>query len=72
MLTLNFSVIFLFMKNKFSLKNSDEILKGVCLAFVLIGCISMSYGSGGCLNPALGLTQTIYSVGLINTLEGAG
>lgn len=56
LLTFNFTVVFLMMKYKISAKNSDEILKGIGLGFVLAICIATSYGSGGSLNPALGLS----------------
>ncbi len=44
----------------------DRIIKGLCAAFTLAACYSMSLGSGGSLNPALGLTQSIYMIGLDN------
>lgn len=60
MLTLNFTVIFLIVKRFFAPKNNEEILKGICMAFTFSACVGTAFGSGGSLNPALGLTQTCY------------
>ena len=54
-LTFTFTTIFLLLKNKFSTKNSDEIVKGLAIAFAFNAILSIQYGSGGCLNPALGV-----------------
>ena len=60
------------MKFKAIYITSDEILKGLCLAFTLYACLSSTAGSGGCLNPWLGLAQNIYVTGLVNGVVGNG
>ena len=60
LLTFTFTVVFLLVKNKYTLKATDEISKGVAVALVFMACLSISYGSGGCLNPALAIAQTTY------------
>jgi hypothetical protein len=44
----------------------NRILKGLCASFVMGVCLSMTSGSGGSLNPAFGLAQSTYMVGLMN------
>ena len=41
-------------------------MKGIVLLHVLYACYSMCHGSGACLNPALGMAQTSYMIGLYN------
>lgn len=69
-LTFTFTAVFLLVKNKFTTKGSDEIVKGFAVAMTLLGCLSMSYGSGGGLNPALAVAQTIYYCGVIRKNAG--
>lgn len=53
-------------KYKRTLINSDEILKGLAVSFVLFTCFFLAGGSGACLNPALGLTQETFIIGFFN------
>ena len=53
LLTFTFSTLFLLIKTKFTSKDSDEVIKGIGLAFVFAATLGISAGSGGCLNPAL-------------------
>jgi glycerol uptake facilitator-like aquaporin len=56
LLTFTFTVVFLMSKYKPSLQGTDEIIKGIGVAIVMFNCYALSAGSGGSLNPALGLT----------------
>ncbi len=42
-------------------------MKGLTLQHVLYACYALSAGAGACLNPALGLAQINYWVGLART-----
>ena len=56
LMTFTFTVIFLLMKYKGTLDSTEQIIKGMALAVVLIALYGMSHGSGGCYNPAHALT----------------
>lgn len=44
----------------------DRVTKGFCISLVFLGCLSMAAGSGGCLNPAMGMAEVTYSIALFN------
>jgi glycerol uptake facilitator-like aquaporin len=48
------------------MKRVDRLVKGLAACFALIVALTMTAGSGGCLNPALGLAESIYMIGLDN------
>lgn len=70
--TFMFSLIYLLVIYKPSLRTVDEIIKGLGISFVLFALYMMSAGSGACLNPALGLAQTTYQVGFLNGMDMNG
>jgi glycerol uptake facilitator-like aquaporin len=48
-------------------------LKAAAIAFTLLAMIQTAGAiSGGCFNPAFGLTQTTYQVGYVNSQGGDG
>lgn len=63
--TFVFTLVYLVLKYDAVLSKTDRILKGVCLCFILLACLSMTRSSGGCLNPAIGLAQSTYMLGLL-------
>ena len=70
--TFLFTLIYLLVIYKPSLRTVDEIIKGLGISFVLFAVYMMSAGSGACLNPALGLAQTTYQVGFLNGMDNNG
>lgn len=70
--TFTFTLVYLFVIYKPSLRTVDEIIKGLGVAFTLYVCYFLSAGSGACLNPALGLAQTTYQVGFLNGMDNNG
>lgn len=48
-------------------KQTSRLVKGITLQHVLYACYVLSAGAGACLNPALGLAQITYWVGLART-----
>jgi glycerol uptake facilitator-like aquaporin len=63
--TFVFTLVYLVLKYDAVLSKTDRILKGVCLCFIFLASLSMTRGSGGCLNPAIGLAQSTYMLGLL-------
>ena len=53
--TFIFTLVYLVLKYDASMNKIDRVLKGVVISLVFIVCLSMTRGSGGCLNPALGM-----------------
>ena len=53
------------------MRKVDRIVKGLGAGLTLSVCLSMTAQSGGCLNPALGIAQSIYMIGLDNR-DGSG
>jgi glycerol uptake facilitator-like aquaporin len=70
--TLTFIWVYLIVIYKPSLRTVDEIIKGLAVAITLWMCYFLSAGSGACLNPALGLAQTTYQIGFLNTADQNG
>jgi len=50
-------------------QKSSTLVKGLALAYVLCACYQFCYGAGACLNPALGLSQSTYMIGLQNEIN---
>ena len=65
-LTFIFSAIYLVIRFEQSMKKVDRLIKGLGVTLALTICLQMTAGSGGCLNPALGLAQSLYMIGLDN------
>jgi glycerol uptake facilitator-like aquaporin len=63
--TFIFTLVYLVLKYDASMNKIDRIIKGLVISFVFFICLAMSQGSGGCFNPALGLAQSTYMLGLI-------
>ena len=63
--TFLFTLVYLVLKYDAVLSRTDRVLKGLCLSFIFGACLFMTRGSGGCLNPALGLAQSTYMLGLL-------
>ena len=54
-------------------ESKDGILQAASIAFTLLAMINTAGAiSGGCFNPAFGLTQTTYQVGYMNALGYEG
>lgn len=68
-MTMIFAIVFLAVKFRYPLKRSDEVLKGVALAFTLYACLELTAGAGACLNPWFGLAQVCYTVGLYEGMK---
>ena len=60
-------MIYLLLIYKPLYQQTSRLVKGVALQHVLYACYVLSAGAGACLNPALGLAQTTYWVGLART-----
>ena len=71
-MTMIFAIVFLCVKYRNPLKHSDEIIKGLALAFTLYACFEMTTGAGACLNPWFGISQNVYVNGIINGMHGTG
>lgn len=54
-----------------AMRKVDRIVKGLGAGLTLSVCLSMTAQSGGCLNPALGIAQSIYMISLDNR-DGSG
>jgi glycerol uptake facilitator-like aquaporin len=65
-LTFVFGLVYLILRFEPNMRKTDRLIKGVGACFTLLVCLSMSAGSGGCLNPALGLAESIYMIGIEN------
>ena len=52
-----------------ALRTVDEIIKGIGFALVLYACLATTAESGGCLNPALAISQVSYQVGFLNGFD---
>lgn len=63
--TFLFTLVYLVLKYDAVLSKTDRVLKGLCLSVIFTACLFMTRGSGGCLNPALGLAQSTYMLGLL-------
>lgn len=54
-------------------ESKDGILQAASIAFTLLAMINTAGAiSGGCFNPAFGLTQTTYQVAYVNATVGDG
>ena len=62
--TFIFTFVFLAMRYDTLFTKTTRLVKGVTLLHVLWACYALSLGAGACLNPAFGLAQTIYWLGL--------
>jgi glycerol uptake facilitator-like aquaporin len=60
-------MIFLALAYHSQYQKISRLIKGITLQHVLYACYVMSAGAGACMNPALGLAQTVYWVGLSRT-----
>lgn len=67
-----FCLIYLLVIYKPSLRTVDEIIKGLAMAVTLWICYELCAGSGSCLNPALGVAQSAYQVGILNGMDNNG
>lgn len=67
-----FCLIYLIVIYKPSLRTVDEIVKGLAMGFTLWICYELCAGSGSCLNPALGVAQSSYQVGILNGMDVNG
>lgn len=54
-LTFVFGLVYLILRFEPTMRKTDRLIKGVGACFTLLVCLSMSAGSGGCLNPAIGI-----------------
>ena len=55
-----FTLVFLSFRGQSYFQNSNILVKGLTLSYVLNTCYRLGNQSGSCLNPALGLTESIY------------
>lgn len=53
------------------MKQVDRIIRGAAASITLVACLQMTANSGGALNPALGIAQSIYMIGVENQ-NGSG
>ena len=65
--TFIFTFLFLAMRFDALFNKSSRMIKGLVLFHVLWACYALSLGAGACLNPAFGLAQSIYWLGLGET-----
>ena len=70
-LTCLFTIAYLVVRFERGMKKVDRMVRGLALCFVLTLCTSMSAGSGGCFNPAIGLVSSIFMIGYENQ-DGSG
>lgn len=70
--TFTFTVTYLLIIYKPSLRTVDEIIKGIGISLALWVCYFLSAGSGACLNPALAIAQTSYQVGFLKGMDNNG
>ena len=61
-----YTLIYLILRFEPDMRKVDRLIKGFGASFALLVCLKMTAGSGGCLNPALGLAQSIYMIGIEN------
>lgn len=54
-LTFIFTLIYLILRFEADMRKVDRLVKGFAACFSLLVCLSMAAGSGGCLNPAIGI-----------------
>ena len=72
-MTFLFTLIYLIIRYDTALKKVDRIVKGLCAAVTLTACYSLSAIEGASLNPAFGLTQSLYMIGTKNReVENSG
>lgn len=64
--SMSFFIVYLVVTLDKNMQKVDQILKGLSISIALAVCCGLTLGSGGCLNPAIGLTQSIYMIGLDN------
>ncbi len=62
--TMTFTLIFLALRYDNLFTKTSRLVKGITLMHVLWACYALSLGAGACLNPAFGLAQTTYWIGL--------
>jgi glycerol uptake facilitator-like aquaporin len=63
--TFLFTLVYLVLKYDASMNKIDRVTKGIVISFVFLVCLVMTRGSGGCLNPAIGLAQSTYMLGML-------
>ena len=61
MQTFLFTIVFLAIRMQSYFQKSNILVKGLVLAYVQAACFSFCFGAGSCLNPAIGLVQSIYA-----------
>lgn len=64
--TFFFTIVYLVLRYESAMKQVDRIIRGAAASITLIACLSMTANSGGSLNPALGIAQSIYMIGVEN------
>lgn len=67
--TFCFTFVFLAMRYDALFAKTSRVVKGLALFHVLWACYALTLGAGACLNPAFGMAQTTYWVGLGNTFD---
>lgn len=69
-ITFIFTLIFLIVKYDEALSKTSFIVRGFGMLWTMTICLMLCYFSsgihGGCLNPALGFTMSVFQVGLVN------
>ncbi|TNV73305.1 hypothetical protein FGO68_gene6699 [Halteria grandinella] len=68
--TFVFALVFLSIRGQAYYQKCSPILKGLALSYILYACYRFSFGAGACLNPALGLTQSIYMIAIGDSFNG--
>ncbi|CDW77777.1 mip family channel protein [Stylonychia lemnae] len=69
--TFTFTYVYLIVKYDKTMQKVDRLLQAFCLTFTLYVCNSFTLGSGAVFNPALGLAQSVYMIG-VNNSNGSG
>jgi glycerol uptake facilitator-like aquaporin len=65
--TFLFTIVYLVLVYDASVKKLDRVLRGLCASSVLLACLSMTLRSSAALNPAIGIAQSAYMIGLLNS-----
>ena len=58
--TFFFSAIFLALRDQAYFQKTNVLVKALVLCYVQSFCFQFCFGAGACLNPALGLCQSVY------------
>ena len=61
--TFNFIFVLLILKYKNTLEKVDDPIKGIAAALTMYVCLEFTCGSGGCLNPWLGVAESLLFYG---------